>query len=82
MKKINNKELDQAMEEMECWSVNNHLKKCKKHIPLKEIKQGLKILAKLTNVMIGGSYNITNVGLEQYVKVNDVIKMLNRLNKK
>ena len=30
MKQIKDKELDKAMEEMECWLVQNHLKKCEK----------------------------------------------------
>ena len=28
---VTGEQLDEAMSEMECWSVDNHLKECKKH---------------------------------------------------
>lgn len=38
---ITEKEMNQAMEEMECWSVQNHLGKCKKckALILKEVEK-------------------------------------------
>lgn len=51
-KRLEGKEYHETMQEMECWSVVNHLKKCNKHLKKELAKQRQEIIEKLKKIRV------------------------------
>lgn len=65
-------EYDKAMQDMECWSVDEHLKKCENHPRLEELKVKLIKSNAIVNSLGVDKENLVDENCDLYKKIEDL----------